>query len=173
MTIESLVEPASPQERDRLKRDPAFDRYLIGTIGTWSLYLHRDQRYLGRSYAWWQGGSHIDLMDFSDLTGRESKTLLYEVIPRFRKAVKDLWGATHVNYAWLGNEVHAHRGHGHMHLIPRYFDAVPTLFSGTASARRFPDPNVGRNYAPYDRLVLDDVLLDLIKNDLRSAMAFA
>jgi diadenosine tetraphosphate (Ap4A) HIT family hydrolase len=172
MTIESLAEPVSPEERDRLKRDPEFDRYLIGIIGAWSLYLNRDQRYLGRSYAWWQGGSHMDLMDLSDLTGRESKALLTEIAPRFKGAVKALWGATHVNYAWLGNEVNVHRGHGHMHLIPRYFDTVPTAFPDKVYARKFPDPNVGRNYAPYDRLVLDDAQLDLIKDELRGAMGF-
>ncbi len=68
MAVPGLEKRATPEELRRILRNPAFDHMELCVFGSWRVYLHEDQRYLGRSYAWWRGTGHIDLMDLSDLT---------------------------------------------------------------------------------------------------------
>ena len=53
------------------------------------------------------------------------------------------WKPDHMNNLMLGNFVHEHEGHGHMHIIPRYaFRKI--VFMGAT----FDDDRWGKNYAP-------------------------
>ena len=163
-----LEKKATPEMLARIMYNPAFDEYVVGTLGNWRIYLCADQRYLGRSYAWWLGKSHVDLMDPSNLPPHELHDLFYNVGRRFKTAVQELWGATHINYAWLGNETPIHRGHGHLHLIPRYFGETPKYLGSD-----FADPNVGKNYKPSDPRKLSEDVLFQMRDTLRKVMRFA
>lgn len=169
MKIPGLENPATPEEVQRILHNPAFEKYMIGTIGSWRLYVHpRDQRFLGRCYAWWMGKKHVDLMDPSCLSDDEVKDLWLNVTRRYRAAVHNLWGATHVNYAWLGNETRIHRGHGHLHMIPRYFGEAPH-FCGL----NFADPRVGEDYRPSEPFTPSDDILSRIRDSLRKELGLA
>jgi len=166
MKIAGLEKRVTAAESRRLAHDPRFDDTLIGIYGNWRIYLNADQRYLGRSYAWWAGRHHIDLMDISDLLPRDRDELFETIVGSFRSAVANLWGSTHVNYAWLGNETEHHRGHGHLHMIPRYFGKQPQ-FAGES----FPDLAIGKNYAPYEPYraaePIRNAIRDVLKNELQ------
>ena len=147
--------------------DPAYDTHFLAIYGNWMLFLNKDQRYLGRSYAWWVGG-HVDRMDISQLPIADMYDLFHGVTRAFSAAVAEAWGATHVNYSWLGNEVDKHGGHGHLHLVPRYFKRSPIIGSET-----FPDLHIKKNWALEGgpRLVTGLVLPQILTL-LRNALVF-
>ncbi|MDE1919222.1 MAG: hypothetical protein KGH56_00830 [Patescibacteria group bacterium] len=168
MKIPGLENPATPEEVRRILHNPAFDEYVIGTTGRWRVYLNiRDQRFLGRCYAWLVNGKHADLLDLGDLSEEEAQSL-FGIVRRFRTAVENLWGATHVNYGWLGNETRIHRGHGHLHMTPRYFGGAPS-FCGLS----FPDPCIGKNSASSFPLKPGEEVLLPIRDALRKEMKLA
>ncbi|MFZ2555632.1 MAG: hypothetical protein WAX57_02230, partial [Minisyncoccia bacterium] len=115
-----------------------YEGFKIREYPCWTLYLHSNQYYLGRCYAWLKRDG--DMQRLSDLTCEELFELHGSVLPGYESAVGRLWSPDHMNYAWLGNHVHAHKGHGHMHLIPRY--KRPVLFS----RHEFSDGQWGQNY---------------------------
>ena len=67
---------------------------------------------------------------------------LWEILHSYEAALHELWKPDLINYAWLGNLVSAHGGHGHMHLIPRY------ITPRTIDATEFIDSEWGRHYDP-------------------------
>jgi diadenosine tetraphosphate (Ap4A) HIT family hydrolase len=148
-------------ERDLLE-SPKFARFLIFDYRPWSLFLFRDQRYLGRAYAWLTS-RHVDLHPYTDLD-RDERENLEDLISIYGDAVRKLWKPDLINLAWFGNEIHLHRGHGHMHFIPRYND-TPT-FDGVS----FPDRHFGRNYAPYDKYEPCEERLMKIRDAFREAI---
>jgi diadenosine tetraphosphate (Ap4A) HIT family hydrolase len=93
------------------------------------------------------------------------------VLPEYEAAMQELWQPDHMNYTWLGNLFHLHKGHGHMHLIPRYKD--PRTFAGMD----FADTRWGNNYVPYPqeaapmdvRLAIRDALRDVLIERVRRA----
>lgn len=140
-----------------------YSKFIIKEYRCWTLYLHEYQNYLGRSYAWLRRDGEMQRL--SKLTGDERDELFETVFPEYEEAVHTLWSPDHMNYAWLGNEIETHGGHGHMHLIPRYERAVTFCEYG------FQDPRWGHNYAPYfKRNLSDDVLFkirDVIQKELK------
>ncbi|HYD93061.1 MAG TPA: hypothetical protein VEB18_01215 [Candidatus Paceibacterota bacterium] len=152
--------PLTPEEHRELLDSSKFRHLVICEYGPWRLYLAADQRYLGRAYAW-LAARHEDFHRLEDLYTEESEKL-QDLMARYSAAVKTLWGSDFVNYAWLGNEFHLHRGHGHMHLIPRY-EAAPE-FGG----RAFPDYRFGKNYAPYEKYEPPEELLFAIRDALKA-----
>ena len=144
----------------------AYDEKLVAIYGNWPIYLNIDQRYLGRCYAWWSGG-HVGCMDFSEIPLADLSDFS-ELAGAFSGAVKSLWGATQVNYAWLGNEVEKHKGHGHFHMVPRYSKQDPSL-----NERIFPDPAIGKKYWVSNGLqVLTPAEVRQVQEALCSKMVF-
>lgn len=152
--MDALLSPITDEERRLLvDGDPRFAELCIFEGLEWRIYLNEDQRYLGRAYVWLK--RHRDMHDITDLMPDEWTELLI-ILRTYGHFVRDQWGAAIVNYAWLGNEYHLHRGHAHMHVIPRY--AAPPSRNG----HTFPDERFGKNYQPYEKLKLPrPVLLDL------------
>lgn len=127
----------------------------------WKLYLHQNQYYLGRAYAWlvspgqMQRLSQLSLVELAALRTLEQ---------RYEEALRRLWQPDHMNYAWLGNEFESHKGHGHMHLIPRY--ARPVVFGGHA----FIDEKWGKNYASCPVQIYPNDLMVSIRDALRQQL---
>lgn len=140
----------------------SYEQNLVRSYNYWDLFLHPDQRYLGRCYAW--VGRDTPMLDLTDLTKSEHDELFKKVIPEWKGAAEFLWRPDLYNYAWLGNGVEEHGGHGHMHLIPRY------KHSKTCYKHRFEDMRWGRNYAPYDPFPVSAQLMRVIRDDIKQAM---
>jgi len=126
------------------------------------LLLSSDQHYLGRSLAWLSRSG--EMQRFSQLTEEEIKEL-QGITSAYEKAVEALWQADHMNYLWLGNNFHEHKGHGHMHLIPRY--EKPREFQGIT----FLDTEWGRNCFPHQDFIPPEEVLTAIGEALRAELS--
>jgi diadenosine tetraphosphate (Ap4A) HIT family hydrolase len=114
-----------------------YEKYLIRKFTHWSVYLHKNQHYIGRMYIWARRSDFTDLQDASFYEWKE----LREIIGLTSDALIDSFQADRINFAALGNEKH----HCHVHVIPRYKSARE--FGGVV----FEDKRWGKNHAPYDR----------------------
>jgi diadenosine tetraphosphate (Ap4A) HIT family hydrolase len=128
----------------------------------WILFLHQDQRYLGRAYFWLRRSG---IMQRLSQLQPEELLLLHKAMASYEETLGRLWQPDHMNYAWLGNEFHLHEGHGRMHLIPRYKsprEAVGFVFT---------EYRWGKNYTPHERLILSRMdferLRDTIQEELK------
>lgn len=119
--------------------DPEYVPQIIKEYQYWTLSIHEEQRYLGRSYVWLvrEGG----MQRFSEITDEEMAELRI-VLKEYEAAMERLWQPDFMNYAWLANLFKEHGGHGHMHLIPRYEKA--RIFEGV----EFVDDKWGKNSMP-------------------------
>lgn len=140
--------------------DKDFEEVIIREYPCWTLCLHTNQYYLGRCFAWLRREGVMQRL--SGLTRKELLELHESVLPDYEAAIDRLWKPDHMNYAWLGNHVHVHKGHGHMHLIPRY--KRPVLFSG----HEFSDGQWGQNYPLYPKFELPQDLFFQIRDALRT-----
>lgn len=137
-----------------------YEKFKIKEYPHWILCLHDNQYYLGRAYAWLKRPG--EMQDFADLTVRELRELHGSVLPEYKAALASLWKPNLMNYAWLGNHMHIHKGHGHMHIIPRY------AYKKAVGDREFRDKRWGKNYAPSPKLKLSEETLILIRDALRN-----
>lgn len=103
--------------------DPAYVPLIIREYTHWTLLVHENQNYLGRTVLWFVHEGKMQR--FSDLKMSELVELRM-LTKQIEQALYELWRPDHMNYAWLGNLFSEHQGHGHMHLIPRY--ASPRIF---------------------------------------------
>ncbi|HEX5774456.1 MAG TPA: hypothetical protein VFY28_00625 [Candidatus Paceibacterota bacterium] len=158
--MDSLLAPITEAEVARLTGgDPRYEDLVIYDGLSWKLYLNEDQRYLGRAYVWLKS-CHRDFHQLGDLNPDDLEELM-RILRTYHATVRDLWNADTLNYGWLGNEYHMHRGHGHMHVVPRY--AAPPEFGG----REYPDERWGQDYKPYDKLKLPRNELLSITDELK------
>jgi diadenosine tetraphosphate (Ap4A) HIT family hydrolase len=146
-----------------------YKQFDIKRYTHWTLRLEERQRYLGQALAWLERDGEMQRL--SSLTLDERAELWDVVLPEYEAAMQELWQPDHMNYTWLGNLFHLHKGHGHMHLIPRYKD--PRTFAGMD----FADTRWGNNYVPYPqeaapmdvRLAIRDALRDVLIERVRRA----
>lgn len=142
-----------------------FDQLVLKEFPLWTLYLHSNQYYLGRAYAWLTREGVMQRL--SQLTAAERLELFTAVMPTYETALEYLWRPDHINYAWLGNEIHVHQGHGHMHIIPRY--EKPVRFGRV----RFVDEQWGKHYKPYPQQNFSDEFLSTIRDTIRAALSLS
>ena len=146
------LSPITDEEyRVLTKGDPKYDHLRVRDYRFWRIYLHENQTYLFRCYVWLTA-EHEDLQQRPQLK-LEHEEELREITEAIHRALRGLSRPDMINEFYAGNEYHLHRGHAHMHLIPRYFDAP--VFDGIS----FPDHRFGKNFAPCELL---DVPLDTI-----------
>jgi diadenosine tetraphosphate (Ap4A) HIT family hydrolase len=138
-----------------------YDQWILRDYRYFQLFLNIDQRYLGRAYAWLTRAG--DMQRYSGLSIEELLEL-HLIVREYESVLRRLWLPDHMNYAWLGNEFKSHKGHGHMHFIPRYM--APRTFKGV----EFVDENWERNYAPYNTFQVPDEVLVAIRDELRGAL---
>ena len=131
-----------------------FSQFSIKKFEHWELFLHKNQYpYIGRCYAW---ALREDAQKITDITREESQELLELIIPRWDKAIQELYQHTWPNVAILGNDA----PHLHAHLIPRYNQ--PVIVHGVT----FTDPNPKGNYSPYPKQELSLDFLLRIKDEI-------
>jgi diadenosine tetraphosphate (Ap4A) HIT family hydrolase len=133
---------------------------MIKEFQYWTLFLHQDQRYLGRSYIWLRRPGKMQSLFHLHPQEEFEKV---RIGARFESATTELWQPDHWNYAWLGNDIDAHGGHGHMHLIPRYKER--RVFAKNV----FFDGRWKQNYSPYAPLAISKSVLYKIRDALRNA----
>lgn len=139
--------------------DDPYAKWIIKEYTHWTLMLNDDQRYLGRTYAWLLREG--EMQRFSEITDEEASELRV-VMQENETALRKLWDPDFMNYAWLANFFHLHKGHGHIHFVPRYKD------SRTFADVEFVDGRWGNNFSPYEKFpVAEDVLLK-IRDEMRA-----
>lgn len=127
--------------------------FLITRFAHWSLYLHVNQYpYVGRCYAW----ANRDADGVLSMNTEECSELFGKVLPLWSEAIKSLYGNDAVNVSCFGNN----SPHLHWHFIPRYLS--PVTFHGI----EFVDPRPSGNYAPYQRIAIDKVMLMAIRDEI-------
>ncbi|MDB5237595.1 MAG: hypothetical protein JWL88_697 [Parcubacteria group bacterium] len=108
-------------EHAELEDSVTYRPWVVARYPHWTLYLHEaDQGLPGRMRVWLK--RHLDEMDVSELKQHELDEFHYAIMPAIKKAVQTLWPCVRLNHEWLGNETHQHRGHGHYHVTPRYYE---------------------------------------------------
>ncbi len=138
--------------------DPRYEYLILKRFKHWTLYLNENQSHLGRAYAWYTK-EHVDMHPFEILSLGELSEL-QKIMTIYRFVLRRLFGEHLLNSEWLGNEIHMHRGHGHMHLIPRYPE--PVLFEG----RTYTDERFGKR-STYEKLALPKNELIRIRDEIR------
>ena|SRR3989344_1271231 len=137
---------------------PAYAPWILKKYQYFTLLLNsNNQRYLGRSYAWLNRPGEMQRL--SEITDEESSELRL-IMRDYEAAVARLWSPDHMNYLWLGNEFHNHKGHGHMHFVPRY--ESPRQYQQVT----FTDENWGKNYVPHTQFSLSRTVLVAIRKAL-------
>lgn len=132
------------------------------TFPSWRLYLHENQTYLYRCYLW-LSGEHTDLQQRPQLTSTQREHL-DAAVWTVHQALAQLSMPDMVNALYAGNEYHLHRGHAHLHLIPRYYN--PPTFAGI----RFPDVRFGKLHGPYGECDLPEDVMEAIRVSLAYAL---
>jgi len=133
-----------------------FDKDKIREYNFWTVYIAKNQGYLGRCIVWC---NREDAEDLADATQGEQQEL-FEVLKDLREAVGEAFGADWSNYAFLGNETR----HLHCHFIPRY--ASDREFAGI----KFTDERWGHNYRTDHGFVTPDDVLEKIKIKLKKVL---
>jgi len=139
-----------------------FQLLTLKECSLWTLFLHSNQYYIGRAYAWLKREGEMQRL--SQMTSEEIQELHVAILPAYEDVLASLWKPKHMNYAWLGNEFTQHQGHGHLHIIPRYDQ--PIQFVGA----EFIDERWGKNYSPYPKQQYSDELVFTIRDALRNAL---
>lgn len=141
--------------------DPEYIPLIVKEFRYWTLSINREQRYLGRAYAWLvrEGG----MQRFSEITDEEM-TELRVLMKEYESAVAKLFAPDFMNYCWLANLFAQHGGHGHMHFIPRYKE--PRTFAGI----EFVDGRWGKNFTPYEEYEPPEDILFAIRDALRAEL---
>lgn len=134
-----------------------YDYLKVKEYKHWTIFLHPNQYYLGRSYVWANRENAIDFLD----TNEDEKAEFFVAATQLKQSLIRLFQPDLFNYAALGNVA----PHLHVHLIPRY-RSIRQFFG-----YEFKDQRWGMNYAPYDKTftLTDEVLIE-IKKLLQSEM---
>lgn len=134
-----------------------YEANLLREYDHWAVYLHENQRYLGRTYIALAREGDID--PFTETTQSEQSELL-TIVSGLRTVLHDLYQPVRLNYDNLRNAWH----HCHWHVIPRY-DA-PRLIEGV----EFIDENPGKNWSPYNDFPIPESVQAKIRSDIAEAL---
>lgn len=133
-----------------------FSKDLVKDYTYWSVYIYKNQGYLGRCIVWCK---RADASDLTDATSAEQAEL-FSILEDLRQAMKKCFNPNWLNYAFLGNETR----HLHGHVIPRY--ATPQVFEGI----KFEDTLYGSNYRTDPNFVVSEEVSQKIKEILAEAL---
>ena len=132
-------------------------KFLIKRYNYWTIALHSSQFYLGRCII--KLNRHItDLFE----TEKEEQEELFEIVPRLKNALNEIFKPDLFNYAALGNII----PHLHFHVIPRY--EQKRTFEGI----EFIDGRWGENYVPYNRdFNIPDAVFSKIRETIKERIS--
>ena len=133
-----------------------FSKDLIKEYEHWSVYVSREQNYLGRCVVWCKRENALDLAD----ANHEEQAELFLVLHDLREAAKKVFQPDWFNYAFLGNGTR----HLHGHFIPRY--EKPRTFMGIV----FEDKLYGHNYKTDHSFVTTEELLSAVRDKLKEVL---
>lgn len=159
----------SVQIQPEKAKDP-FEHLLLKEYKAWRLYVHPNQLYLGRAYAWLRREGKVGIADLTWTP--ELWELFHGVVPQLREALKIAFqfddrpeSSDILNATWMANDP-AHGHHGHMHFIPRFRE--PRDFAGV----HFIDWRFGRNpTSSYESGGPIDKVVFAIRDELQRAFA--
>jgi diadenosine tetraphosphate (Ap4A) HIT family hydrolase len=89
----------------------------------WSVFLYRNQKYLGRCAVYLKTRAIEDPLE---LTDAEREELWNEILPKLVRALNAAFHPDRINYAHLANRLH----HVHWHVVPRYTEQRSYEFAG-------------------------------------------
>lgn len=141
---------------------PEYEKFIIKEYQYWTLLLHEDQRYLGRSYIWLRRPGKMQ--SFFELFPQEEFERS-RIGASYETVIRKLWQADLFNDVWLGNEIRSHGGHGHMHFIPRYHNKRE--FAGVTFVDQRFRRGREKNYSPYKKFRPKEEVLFKIRDAIR------
>ncbi len=133
-----------------------FSKDLIKDYRYWSVYVNKNQSYLGRCIVWCKRNEAKDL---SEATVEEQEEL-FLVLKELRLALQKTFQIDWLNYSFLGNETR----HLHAHVVPRYSSSRE--FSGMS----FTDKLWGHNYLTDHNFITPPTVLGTIKDALKKEL---
>ena len=133
-----------------------FLKYKIKEYTHWSVYIHPNQGYLGRSVIWCRREDALDLVDATP----EEKKELFVILRELREALKKVFQPDWFNYSFLGNKTK----HLHCHLVARY--ASERNFAGIT----FKDERWGNSYRTDHNLQIPDDVIEKIRVQIKEAV---
>jgi len=132
-----------------------FDELKLKEYRFWTVYLHKNQFYLGRAII--KLNRHIE--DVADILEPESKEL-FSVIREYQDVLRRSFSPDLFNYAFLGNRDR----HVHLHIIPRY--ASERVFGDI----KFNDLDWGNPFDMHKRLELNSKETMWIANAIKERL---
>ncbi len=133
-----------------------FSQFLIKKYKYWSVYIYKNQTYLGRCYVWCNRENVFDLTEIKEKEREE----LFIILTSIKKTLTDLFSPDLFNYAFLGNATRQLHGH----LVPRYKDSRE--FEGII----FKDKLWGNRYDSDDNFKISDQVLFKIKEKIKKSL---
>lgn len=122
----------------------------------WSVLVHENQGYLGRTCVWC---NREDALDLPDVT-LEEREELFTILNELREVTKKVFNPDWFNYSFLGNGTR----HLHGHFVPRY--ATEKEFEGVI----FKDKRWGHNYKTDHDFVTPPEVLEKVRVLLKEAL---
>jgi diadenosine tetraphosphate (Ap4A) HIT family hydrolase len=115
-----------------------YEQFKIKSYKHWDVYLHENQCYLGRVFAFLRADTNIE--DFLSIQG-DVRDEFFQIGKDIKEALKTLFQPDKMNYAALSNT----SPKIHVHFVPRY------KTSRECFGVLFKDTRWGKNYAPYEK----------------------
>jgi diadenosine tetraphosphate (Ap4A) HIT family hydrolase len=113
-----------------------YSEFEIAVYEYWTLFLHKNQNYVGRVYFWAKRDDNVDIFAIT----KEERDELFDKVQKVKLAITELSQPDKFNYAGFQNT----EEHLHLHIIPRYRSSRMVL------GLTFTDERWGENYAPYN-----------------------
>jgi diadenosine tetraphosphate (Ap4A) HIT family hydrolase len=126
--------------------------WLIKKYKFWTVYLQKNQSYLGRTVIV-LNRHEADFLFTTD----EERIEFYHISYKMREVIKSAFGAAAFDYMLPNTK----EQHAHMLIIPRY--AQRTTFAGTV----FEDLQYGKHFDPYREVTLQNEVYTKIINTIR------
>jgi diadenosine tetraphosphate (Ap4A) HIT family hydrolase len=141
---------------------PQYEWSILKEYDYWTLLLFDEPTpFIGKAVVWLarEGG----MQRYSQLSVDELQEL-QQVLKEYEQALAELWQPDHMNYMWLGNLIHEHGGHGHMHVFPRYKE--PREFDGV----QFVDARYGQFHKPFEKPAFIREQMEKVRDTLREQL---
>jgi diadenosine tetraphosphate (Ap4A) HIT family hydrolase len=132
-----------------------YSQNIVKKYNYWTVYVHTNQRYLGKCVIWCDRKDACDLVEATP----EELTEFFAIIKELKLAIEKSFNPDWMNYSFLGNT----DKHLHCHMVPRYKEK--RVFKGKV----FEDPTykLGLNWSQDDSFITSHDILQAIKKELQ------